>query len=183
MSDGTERWLPVVGFEGLYKVSDLGRVCSIDRYFRRRNGVMFTLHGRMLKLPPGSHGYKQVTLWRDGRHHVRTVHSVVAEAFIGAAPGGMEVRHGPGGALDNSAANLCYGTPTENAADKVRDGTVAQGSLNGHAILTEDAVRECRVRRATTGITYAALAAEFGMGRHGISLAVRGKRWGHVDGQ
>lgn len=51
------------------------------------------------------------------------VHVLVAAAFLGPRPDGMDIRHGPGGRLDNSPENLCYGTRKDNVQDSVTDGT------------------------------------------------------------
>jgi hypothetical protein len=92
----------------------------------------------------------------------------------------METRHGPAGKLDNSVANLSYGTRPQNAADKYRDGTQIMGSAIPVAKLTEDIVRECRARRAAGGVTWQALADEFGVSRRAMFFAVSGRTWKHV---
>lgn len=102
----TETWLPVVGFPN-YMVSSLGRVYShVSKKFLR----------------PGiaSHGYPTVAL---GRGNSRTVHSLVAEAFIGPYPKNMEVRHKDGNRTNPRLENLCYGTRAENIADAYVHGT------------------------------------------------------------
>lgn len=122
MDDAT--WQPIPGYEGLYEVSDLGQIRSLPR----KGGNNRTYGGKILKpllRPP----YLTVVLSRDGIEARLRVHSLVALAFIGQRPAGQQVRHGPGGALDNRLVNLCYGTPAENAADKVRDGTVVLAGL------------------------------------------------------
>lgn len=110
-----EQWRPVVGYEGLYEVSDLGRVRSLPRY-----GTI----GKLLK--PGTAkrgGYLYVNLCRDGRPLNRTIHVLVAEAFLGPRPEGFDVRHLDGNRLNCARANLAYGTRSENNLDAVRHGT------------------------------------------------------------
>lgn len=58
-----------------------------------------------------------------GRGHSRTVHSLVAAAFIGPCPQGQEVRHKDGTRTNNTADNLEYGTRTDNLRDAIRHGT------------------------------------------------------------
>ena len=79
-----ERWLPVVGWEGLYEVSDLGRVRSLPRN---------TTRGRVLRANPAANGYRQATVFRQGHPKSVYVHHLVAEAFIGPRPEGLEIRH------------------------------------------------------------------------------------------
>src|SRR5690242_12650358 len=75
-----EEWRPVVGYEGLYEVSDLGRVRSL-----RISRVMSP--GR------GEERYPHLILYRDKQPHIVSVHILVARAFLGPAPEGMEVHH------------------------------------------------------------------------------------------
>lgn len=112
----TERWLPVVGFEGLYEVSDLGRV----RATSRRMGTT----GEPLAANIDPQGYRAVGLRRPSHPRVqRRVHRIVAAAFIGPCPPGMEVCHSDGDKLNNQPSNLRYGTRSENIRDQVRHGT------------------------------------------------------------
>lgn len=115
-----EVWRAVIGLEGRYEVSDLGRVRSLDREVITSHGVTRRYRGRPLTPSVGNHGYLVVSV---GRRVKRTVHSLVAEAFIGPRPNGQEVRHKDGNALDCRAANLEYGTSRDNTADAIRHGT------------------------------------------------------------
>lgn len=120
-----ETWKPVVGYEGYYEVSDLGRVRSLDRTIYYRDGRVQRHKGKLLKgsmnnLPQR---HLSVNLTRRARQTTKYVHSLVMEAFIGPRPEGMEVCHNNGVAEDNRLKNLRYGTKSENAYDKVRHGT------------------------------------------------------------
>lgn len=104
-----EEWRPVVGFEGKYEVSDEGRIRSI-----RRNGYLNRV------LMPGTNGYLYVSLGRKVRW--RSVHSIVAEAFLGPRPNGMETCHNNGNPTDNRLENLRYDTLSANRRDTVTHG-------------------------------------------------------------
>lgn len=168
----SERWLPVVGYEGLYEVSDLGRVRGLDRWVESRPGRLRLIPGRLILAAPSNQGYLRVKLCRRGRQVKISVHRLVLEAFIGPCPAAQEARHGPGGKLDNRVSNLCWGTKAENMADQRRDGTLA-------AKLTDAIVRESR-RRVAAGETMQVLADEFGVSRVAMSRAVRAIDWRHV---
>lgn len=117
-----EKWRPVVGFSG-YMVSDEGRVYS---------------HWSQSYLRPGiaSNGYPTVVL---GRGNSRTVHSLVAEAFLGPCPAGMEVRHRDGVRTNPRRSNLRYGTRGDNVRDAIEHGTRDAGTPNhAKAIATKD---------------------------------------------
>ena len=166
-----ERWLPVVGWEGLYEVSDLGRVRSIRRMTASgmRGGAI-----RKLDLLEGR--YLTVMLTDGARREHRLVHHLVLEAFVEPCPEGEETRHGPNGGLDNRLSQLCWGTKAENGADKIRDGVSHRGESHYRAKLTSAIVAECR-KRAAEGESQTALAREFGVGQQCMGYAISGKNW------
>ncbi len=119
-----ENWVPVLDFEGLYEVSDLGRVRSLDRI--RPGGMPWK--GRMMSLKPRSDGYIPITLWKNGEQTVRLVHRVVLDSFVGPRPPGLEVLHGDGNRVNNALDNLSWGTHAQNQADVVAHGRHYLGS-------------------------------------------------------
>lgn len=173
MDDSTECWLPVPGWEGLYEVSDLGRVRSLPRRGTHKNRLY---GGKLLKPSVNAYGYYVVGLCRDRTMLLRFVHRLVLSAFAGPCPDGMEARHGPGGSLDNRLANLCWGTPSDNQMDRVRDGTTNRGERSANAKLTQEIVEECR-RRFAAGESQSALAREFGVVVSTMHEAIRGITW------
>jgi len=171
VADGIERWLPVRGYEGLYMVSNHGGVISLPR--RTRGGMR---GGRPLKLVLGS-GYFGVSLCKDGRVQQCTVHVLVLEAFDQPRPAGCLALHGPGGLLDNRwPENLQWGTPAENCADRLRDGTHQRGEKMYAHKLTEIQVIEIRKRYAA-GETRRVLADEFGVSQSAITGCVKRRTW------
>jgi len=116
----TERWLPVVGFEGFYEVSDNGQVRSFGRW--KWNGkTYYWLEGRTLVRSVDGRGYLNVNL--VGKRKVtRTVHSLVAEAFIGPLPEGFICCHNDDNKNNCALDNLRYDTHAGNVADTYRNG-------------------------------------------------------------
>lgn len=113
-----ERWLPVVGYEGTYEVSDLGRVRSLDRV----DAAGQNLKGRILKPSPKSSGHLLVTLC-NGNRRMSPVHRLVMEAFVGPCPEGREVCHYPDhDKTNNRLDNLMYGTRSENKLQSAESG-------------------------------------------------------------
>jgi hypothetical protein len=119
----SETWKDVVGYGGMYQVSDLGRVRSLDRVVYHKIGGRRKYKGKVLKPGADPSGHLQIILSKNGTKKTQRVHRLVTHAFIGPCPEGLEVRHGVGGVLDNTLKNLCYGTQSENMFDRTRDGT------------------------------------------------------------
>lgn len=123
MFDDTERWLPVVGYEGIYEVSSFGRVRSLDRVVTYRDGRMRRrFRGVVLKdRPVRSYPYVGLAINQAVKHCY--VHTLVCEAFYGPRPSPVhDVRHLNGDPLDNRLENLRWGTKKENQQDTIRHG-------------------------------------------------------------
>lgn len=115
----TEKWLPVVGYEGIYEVSDMGNVRSVDRI----NAKGARQLGRPKKATVGKIGYPVVCLYKDGHPKTRTIHSLVLEAFVGPRPPKHEACHNNGIRTDSRLENLRWDTSSENNLDKRAHGT------------------------------------------------------------
>lgn len=164
-------WRSVADYEGLYEVSDIGQVRSLPRKY---------CTGRILKPYLLPRGYLKVFLSKNGEETSRYVHHLVAEAFIGQRPAGMEVCHGPNGLSDNSVNNLYYGTHvSNNVEDKVRDGTFICGSKTYCAKLNEEKVKDI-LGQLEQGISPTVLADQYGVSRRNIRLIRDGHTWKHV---
>jgi hypothetical protein len=117
-----------MGYVGLYEVSDLGRVRSLDRVtiVKRgpRQGLARRYQGRLLTPALACGGrYWMVTLSSGGVYTHAYVHDLVLRAFVGPPPPNTECCHGPEGSLENKRTNLSWGTRSTNMLDKNRDGT------------------------------------------------------------
>jgi hypothetical protein len=115
-----ETWRPVAGYEGLYEVSDLGRVRSVERVVVTSSGISRRLPGVTLRPGIRHGGHLQVALSRGGSVVSRKVHQLVLLTFRGSAPEGHGSRHLDGNAQNNTLANLVWGTQGENMIDRWR---------------------------------------------------------------
>lgn len=120
--ESDEKWLPVVGYEGYYEVSDHGRVRSVDRMVRSGATGSVWLAGRTLRPGTGRTGHLRVSLSREGRQTTHSVHALVLTAFIGRRPDEMEACHTNGDEKDNRLENLRWGTRSDNVLDQVLHG-------------------------------------------------------------
>jgi hypothetical protein len=143
-----ERWKPITGYENCYEVSDQGRVRSLPRLVH----TLTPAGPRQRPIPGGvlapgvrKDGRLIVGLHREGVRRTRLIHQLVAEAFIGARPEGMECCHENGNPQDNRATNLRWDTRRNNALDQRRHGTVYQLNIDkcprGHRLAAPNLVR------------------------------------------
>lgn len=182
-----EIWLPIPGWEGFYEASILGRIRSLDRewvqpHTRTGKPVKVTKKGRILKMPAGRSGYQRVTLRAPKRKHVRPVHQLILEAFIGPRPEGMVCRHLNGDSCDNRLCNLAWGTAKQNAQDRDDHCKTIRGSRHWQARFTEDDVLNLRRERAS-GAGISELARKYGAPISTVNNALSvGKNWKHLSG-
>ena len=128
-----EEWRPVVGYEGLYEVSNTGRVRSLDRFYYR-------LHkGKVLSPAKDRYGYLTVTLNYNGKSKTIKIHRLVAQAFIENPDNLPQVNNIDEDKSNNSVENLewCtakynnkYGTRLERFINtKIKNGYVNEENV------------------------------------------------------
>ena len=150
-----ESWKQVVGYEGLYEISSIGQVRSVLRKVWNPGRKCYrTQYSRILKQTLDSHGYKRVTLSKDGNINQFLVHRLVAIAFIPNPNNYKYVNHKDENTMNNSAANLEWCTNSYNLIYSIGK-KIAQYSKNGELIKTfnsiVDASREYNI--PTTNIS------------------------------
>lgn len=111
-----EIWVDIKGYEGLYQVSNQGRIRSVEREVKTiRNGVEDTskLKSKILK-PSYTYGYLKVSLSKEGKQRYLKVHRLVAEAFIPNPDNKPDIDHINTIRDDNRVENLRWVTKKEN---------------------------------------------------------------------
>lgn len=141
----TEEWKDLVGYQGLYKISNLGNIWSERRQ-------------RMLSTKPNKYrGYPEFCVVdKDGKQRTMSVHQEVMRAFVGQLPPGNQVRHLDGNPLNNNLNNLAYGTPKQNQGDRRKDG------YQGPKLLSDKQIEEIK-HKARMGISSGDIAKEYGV--------------------
>jgi len=105
----------IPGFEGCYAANEKGEIISLVK----KQG---TRPGRVLKPTLNKNGYLYYLLCVDYKKTGHTGHSLVAAAFYGPRPKGMDVMHINHDRKDNRPANLKYGSRSENVLASVEAG-------------------------------------------------------------
>lgn len=166
-----EEWRDVVGYEGRYLVSSLGRIASLHcaRGLRK--------NPKVLRLKTNRYGYRVITL-TDERHNRKypTVHLLVCEAFNGPRPHGYVCRHLGGSTTNNIPANLAWGTVKQNKRDSIGHGTWAHGEKFGRSKLKEHQV----IAILADGRTQQAIADDYGVTQTCIQKIKAGLSWKHL---
>lgn len=181
-----EVWKPVVGYEGLYEVSDLGRVRSVARILNHKHIGMMRKHAVYLKqfssFRNGRRRYFNVRLCGIGDDKTKKVHRLVAAAFIGPCPDGMQVNHIDGNVHNNTVRNLEYVTPKMNAIHARDTGlrTDINGEAIGTSVLTTEDVRLILHMRAASTAGMNRIAKAIGISKTTAQRIVRGRNWKHV---
>lgn len=145
----SEIWKAVPGYEGLYEVSNCGRVRSLDRVVHRPKGD-YVHKGRILKPGIASNGYYTVNLSKDGKGDTKTVHWLVAKAFLPNPNNLPYINHKDEGRTNNHVDNLEWCTPSYNSRygttqkrlSAKKSFAVEQYDLEGNYIRTFDTVHE-----------------------------------------
>ena len=166
MGREVEAWRDIPDWPG-YQVSDQGRVSSSQPW----RGSDY----RILRPGDNGRGYEFVHLWRDGHKQRFYVHRLVAAAFLGPPPDGLDVNHKNGKKADNRLANIEYVTKSENAMH-----ARVELKRRPNCRLTADQVRGIRTRYEKGETTHKALADELGVAEETVRLAVSRQTWRHI---
>ena len=131
MLDGVdmEEWRDVVGYEGLYQVSNFGRVRSLERKISYGN-TQYTKRAMNMKVTVGKNLYCRVTLTKDGKQSQVYVHRLVAEAFLPNPDNLPEVDHIDANPSNNNLSNLHWVSHKENMDHMIELGRNYDGSEN-----------------------------------------------------
>ena len=112
-----EIWKDIEGYEGLYQVSNLGRVKSLYKFINnnpKSKSIGYYSEERILKCFNNKKGYKMVKLYKNTEHITKRVHRLVAQTFIPNPKKLPQVNHIDGNKINNKVSNLEWCTNREN---------------------------------------------------------------------
>ena len=168
-----EKWLPVVGYEAHYEVSDAGRVRSLDRILQYKDGRSGRYKGSLIAGTVDANGYVVVTLTNKARRHV---HRLVAEAFLGLRETRTTVNHKNGKKADNRLSNLEWATYTENNRHARATGLQRQHGENCNLTkFSSHTARALKKVHERFGLNHKELAEIFGISTYHVGEILRGE--------
>lgn len=182
-----ELWLPIAGYEGIYEVSNLGRVRSIDRKsFRKASNKSFdgywtNISGRLFKPVINNAGYFCVVLCYQRATKIALIHRLVATAFVQNESKLPQVNHLDGKKLNNTPDNLEWCTASYNLKHAYKNGLkIPQyGETSGVARFTEQDILDIR-ELLRHGYTQRRVAAMYDTGHSTIRQIGSRETWRHV---
>jgi hypothetical protein len=176
-----EQWKDIDGYEGLYQVSNMGRVASYDRI--RSDGVMYK--GCIKNLTPSVKGYLCTSLYDyNGERKTFLVARLIALTFIPNPDNKPQVNHINGDKFDNRVENLEWCNNSENQIHAYSIGLNffpgEVGELNRNSKLTEDDVKKIKELLSYKDLTHKEISEIFGVDQSTVSNINTGRTWKHI---
>jgi len=175
-----EIWKDIPGYEGLYQVSNLGRVKSLSRLKRCGRSSFYEEPDILLKPKKAGAGRLYVSLYKNGKRNNLYIHRLVLITFVGPCPQGMECCHYDDNPLNNRLDNLRWDTHKNNVIDRINNDKQVRGSRSGVSILTEQAVTEIKKILSIGGYKIKEIAKKYGVAMSTISEIKNGNNWKHI---
>lgn len=172
-----EIWKDVIGFEGMYQVSNLGNVKSLDRFVYSGRNKTRIQHGKPKKPTINQDGYSYVLLYKNNKIKQSLNHRLAAIAFIPNPENKETVNHIDGDKNNNNISNLEWCTMSENVKHAWRTGLSKPkfGNKANNRKLTEKQVSEIKLLLGT--ITHKEIAIIYNVSRSAISMIACNKNW------
>jgi len=174
-----EQWKEVVGYEGLYEASNLGKIRSL--VIGIPHGVKIRETPLILSPKVKSNGYLEVGLNNNKVKTMHYVHRLVLIAFTGCKPDGMEAGHVDGNRENCALNNLCWLSHSANTRMAALYGKVQRGESRYNAQLNEDSVRRIRSEYGRGNVTHRMLAEKYKITEGAVRNMLAGKTWKHVE--
>lgn len=189
-----EVWKEIEGYEGIYKVSNLGRVKSLERFINDKGGL-HKIKPKFLTLSKRKDGYVAVRLSKNGVYKSVKVHRLVASAFIPNPDNKPQIDHIDTNRENNCVENLRWVTPSENCRNPLSLKNYSQSHighpnyLKHHSAEARAKISQANRNRVVSEETRKKLSEAFKgrvmseEHRRKLSEAKKGKKIGLVNGK
>lgn len=171
-----EEWRDIEGYEGLYQISNYGKVKSFKHRVHGSEGVIlkphiYTTKYSIYRLSDSNNDIKRIT-----------AHKLVAKAFIPNPKKYQEVNHKNGIKIDNRVDNLEWCTHQQNMVHAFTElyPNIRQGSRNSRATITDDDALQIYKLAMKNERSYADIGKEYGVSKSIVGNIKAGKTWSHV---
>ena len=188
-SEPDEQWLAVKEYEGIYQVSDRGRVRSLQRWITNRNGELQLIPGKELKLTSDRYGYLKVYLTQNYQTRLFNVHHLVAQTFlppplgkVGSKLDSYCLNHIDGNKQNNRATNLEWITHAANQQHAIDTGLFNSSGSQTHSKLTEAEVLDIWELLREQRLSVSQIALCFDVSDKTIRKIKYGKAWRKITG-
>ena len=187
----SEIWKDIEGYEGIYQVSNIGRIKSFDRMVSNK-GKPYIIKGKIMaqyvrrskNLKQGD-GYFAVGLRKEKKQKGYFVHRIIALAFIPNPLNKPTVNHKDGNKLNNNINNLEWATHQENTKHAWKNGLCYSNSVHGEehyrSKLTENDVLFIRECSETNEMSTLELSIKYDVSRSHINRIKRNAQWKHLN--
>jgi hypothetical protein len=171
-----EIWKDIKGFEGLYKVSNTGKVKSLTRKVKGKSGSYRTINEKLISLTDNGKGYLVLTLYKDEKRYFKKIHRLVAEAFIDNPLNKPEVNHKDGNKKNNNVNNLEWVTTLENCQHRQlnRLGNIENATKSKYKPIAKIDLNTGKIIKKFSSVKEA--AKEFNCHLDAIARVARGER-------
>lgn len=169
-----EIWENIIGYIGLYMISNFGRIKRLAGYRCKSE--------RLMECNIRKDKYIIVHLSKNGKQKIFYVHQLVLETFIGPRPNGMVCRHLDGNRTNNKLENLRWGTYDENEQDKARHGTLRKGININTAKLKNKDILEI-IELSDNGMSDQEISKKYFISRRNVNDIKNRKTWKHINVQ
>jgi hypothetical protein len=171
-----EIWKSIKGYEGLYEVSNIGKIKSLEKLVS--NGKKYILKKeRILIKIMSSSGYYYVNLYKNKKSKVTYIHRIVVENFIPNVENKSQVNHIDGNKKNNCISNLEWCTRIENAQHALKNGLFPVGERGNSKLNAGDILK---IREDCLNNPYIILAKKYSVSPELIKLIAFGKLWKHI---
>lgn len=181
-----EIWKDIEGYEGLYQVSNFGRVKSLN-IIKFNQFSSYKHKGRVLKLQLNKQtGYMYVNLSKLKSYKTTSIHRLVAKAFIPNPENKSQVNHKDGNKFNNYVENLEWCTQIENSFHAYQNGLNKlsplhfKGEEHQRCKLSNKDILNIRSRINYGYGFYAELAREYGVTKENIESIYNRRTWKHI---